>query len=74
MVAKAAATLDQQDQGNGKDGMDCFLGVENSLTGKRWIGRDADDRQALAIAQRLDLPEIVGRVLAARGVGLDEAE
>ncbi|NQU61948.1 MAG: single-stranded-DNA-specific exonuclease RecJ [Rhodospirillales bacterium] len=50
-----------------------FLGVEKSLTGKRWIGREADDRQALAISQRLGLPEIAGRVLAARGVGLDEA-
>ncbi|MFQ5763607.1 MAG: single-stranded-DNA-specific exonuclease RecJ [Rhodospirillales bacterium] len=55
-------------------GPDCFLGVKESLTGKRWIGREADDRQALALAQRLGVPEIVGRVLAARGVGLDGAE
>jgi len=54
-------------------GTESFLGVENSLTGKRWFGREADSRQALAIAQRLNLPEIAGRVLAARGVGLDDA-
>ncbi len=54
-------------------GPECFLGVEKSLTGKRWIGREADDRQSLALAQRLGLPEIVGRVLAARGVGLEQA-
>ena len=54
-------------------GPECFLGVEKSLTGKRWIGREADDRQSLALAQRLNLPEIVGRVLAARGIGLDQA-
>ena len=38
-----------------------FLGVARSLSGKRWLERPADDRQALAMAQRLDLPEIVGR-------------
>ncbi len=54
-------------------GPDCFLGVEKSLTGKRWIGRQADGRQSLALSQRLGLPEIVGRVLAARGVGLEDA-
>ena len=52
----------------------CFLGVERSFAGKRWEERLGDPRAALALSQRLDLPEIVGRVLAARGVGLDEAE
>jgi len=52
----------------------CFLGVERSFLGKRWEERLGDPRTALALSQRLDLPEIVGRVLAARGVGLDEAE
>jgi single-stranded-DNA-specific exonuclease len=52
----------------------CFLGVERSLGGKRWEERLSDPRAALVLSQRLDLPEIVGRVLAARGVGLDEAE
>jgi single-stranded-DNA-specific exonuclease len=51
-----------------------FLGVESSLTGRRWLTRDADDRSALALAQRLDLPEVVGRILAARDVGIDDAE
>ena len=50
-----------------------FLGVEESVCGKRWRARLDDDRLALALAQRLDLPEIVGRVLAARGIGLEEA-
>ncbi|MBM3565837.1 MAG: single-stranded-DNA-specific exonuclease RecJ [Alphaproteobacteria bacterium] len=51
-----------------------FLGIEDSLTGRRWRLREFDDRAALALAQRLGLPEVVGRVLAARGVGPDEAE
>jgi single-stranded-DNA-specific exonuclease len=51
-----------------------FLGVESSLCGKRWHERAADPRIAAAHAQRLGLPEILGRVLAARQVPLDEAE
>jgi single-stranded-DNA-specific exonuclease len=50
-----------------------FLGVERSVLGRRWRVRAADDRQALALAQRLGVPEIVGRLLAARGIGIDEA-
>lgn len=51
-----------------------FLGVERSLTGRRWQVRTTDERLALALSQRLGLPEVVGRLLAARGIGLDEAE
>ncbi len=50
-----------------------FLDVEESVCGKRWRARLDDDRLALALAQRLDLPEIIGRILAARGVGPEEA-
>ncbi len=56
------------------DGSAAFLGVERSLLGKRWRQRAADDRAGLTLAQRLDLPEIVGRLLAARGVEADAAE
>jgi len=51
-----------------------FLGVRESFTGRSWRARLADDRLALAMSQRLGLPDIVGRVLAARGVDIDEAE
>ncbi|HZB91898.1 MAG TPA: single-stranded-DNA-specific exonuclease RecJ [Stellaceae bacterium] len=51
-----------------------FLGVERSLLNKRWRQREGCERTGLALAQRLGLPEIVGRLLAARGVGVDEAE
>lgn len=57
----------------GADG-GALLGVERSLTGRRWQSRAGDDRTAQALAQRLGLPEVVGRVLAARGIGLEEAE
>ena len=51
-----------------------FLDVDRSVTGKRWHARTADDRRALAIAEANGLPEIVGRVLAGRGVETDEVE
>ena len=51
-----------------------FLGVESSLCGKRWRQRPADERVAAALSQRMALPELIGRVLAARGVGVEEAE
>jgi single-stranded-DNA-specific exonuclease len=51
-----------------------FLNVERSAQGRRWKARLEEPRIAEAIAQRHDLPEILGRVLAARGVGVEEAE
>ena len=53
---------------------DAVLGVERSVSGRRWRFRLADARAGLALAQRLGAPEIVGRVLAARGVATDDAE
>ena len=56
------------------DGSPAFLGVERSLCGRRWRQRAGDDRAGLALAQQLRLPEIVGRLLAARGVGAEAAD
>jgi single-stranded-DNA-specific exonuclease len=49
------------------------LGVAASLSGRRWTARSGEDRIAFAIAQRHAVPEIVGRLLAARGVGIEAA-
>jgi single-stranded-DNA-specific exonuclease len=52
-----------------------FLGVERSATGRAWRDR-LDERgaaRALAIAQRHDLPDLLARVLAGRGVELEDA-
>jgi single-stranded-DNA-specific exonuclease len=46
------------------------LQVARSLTGRRWIWRETEDRISLGIAQRLGVSDIVGRLLAARGVGI----
>lgn len=51
-----------------------FLGVTRSISGRRWRLRNTDDRLALALAQQAGLPEILGRVLAGRGVGLEELD
>ncbi len=52
-----------------------FLGVESSVTGRRWVDRlDArGSALALDIAQRNDLPELLARILAGRGVSAEEA-
>src|SRR5262245_41245126 len=51
-----------------------FLGVEQSATGRAWRDR-LDERgqaRALAIAQRHDVPDLLARILAGRGVEVDE--
>ncbi|MDR3520494.1 MAG: single-stranded-DNA-specific exonuclease RecJ [Acidocella sp.] len=49
------------------------LGVEQSLTGRRWVWRPVEERIGQAIAQQLGVPELVGRLLAGRGVTLAQA-
>ncbi len=51
-----------------------ILGVEQSVSGLRWRSRVEDDRLALAHAQRLGVPEVIGRALAGRGIGIDDAD
>ncbi len=51
-----------------------FLAIEHSLGGRLWRRRALDERLALALAQRLEVPDVVGRVLAARGVSLEAGE
>ena len=52
-----------------------FLNVENSLTGRRWVGPDQDTtRRAEALAQSTDLPLPVARILAERGIEAAEAD
>lgn len=53
-----------------------FLGVKRSAKGFIWQERlePAHHATALAISQRFDLPELLGRVLAGRGVAVAEAD
>lgn len=54
------------------------LGVERSIGGRRWVERGGAgpeaERLGLAIAQRHGLPEIVGRLIALRGIPLESVE
>ena len=51
-----------------------FLGVEASLSGRRWVGPSGDqDRLAEAMVQATGLPRAVCGVLVRRGVAADEA-
>ncbi|KKB85147.1 single-stranded DNA exonuclease [Devosia limi DSM 17137] len=52
-----------------------FLDVTSSATGRAWVDRldMAATRTAGAIAQRSSLSEILARIIAGRGVGVDEA-
>ena len=53
-----------------------FLDVERSVCGRPWRDR-LDERataRALAIAQRHNVPELLARILAGRGVEVDEVE
>ncbi len=48
-----------------------FLGVACSLKGKRWHARLEDERLAIGLTQHSGLPELVARVIAGRGVGVE---
>ncbi len=45
-----------------------------SLTGCEWIFKQADDRLTTTLMQQHDLPEVLARILAARGASSDDVE
>lgn len=53
-----------------------FLGVSHSALGRTWVERcdAAQGTIALAIAQTHGLPDVLARVLAGRGIGVQETE
>ena len=70
----AHAKLLEQSDASGEP--DAFLGVTSSARGYAWRERLQPGQKLIAdaIAQRHGLPELLGRMLAARGVGLDGVE
>ena len=58
---------------NGALGPKIVLGIERSLSGRRWLWRQGEDRVAQDISQRLQLPDMLGHLLAARGADRDTA-
>lgn len=69
-IASSRAVLPNSEEPAG------FLGVTRSARGFTWRERLSGHGHALAaaISQRYDLPELLGRVLAGRGVDLDAVE
>ncbi|GHA36884.1 single-stranded-DNA-specific exonuclease [Devosia pacifica] len=53
-----------------------FLGVRSSISGRAWVDRldEAAARNATAISQRANIAEVLARVVAGRGVPLEQAE
>lgn len=45
----------------------------STLSERRWVWREGESRIALALAQRLGLPELVAGLLAGRGIALESA-
>lgn len=64
---------DKQDQGQGTAP---YLGVENSAKGFAWRDRlgSAERQLGLALSQISGVPEILGRVMAARGASLETVD
>jgi single-stranded-DNA-specific exonuclease len=58
---------------DGAGGAGTFLAVERSVCGRRWRLRAGDVREAQVLAERLELPEIVARLLSQRGIDYDQA-
>ena len=50
-----------------------LLDVRRSLSGRSWHLRSVPERDCLAIAQMSDVPEVIARLLAGRGIDVDEA-
>ena len=45
-----------------------------SLTGRPWTIRPADDHKVMTFSQKFHIPEVLARILVARGVEMDEVE
>lgn len=54
--------------------LDLYHDFPLSIKGKRWKLESCDEQAALALAQKLNLPDFIARLLAIRNIGLDEAE
>lgn len=52
----------------------CFLGIENSVTGRSWKPRHDNPEIARTLGLRCDLPELLARVLAGRNVDVAHVE
>jgi len=54
-------------------GSDSLLGVDRSLSGRKWRLREADDAAVSVIARQQQLPDALARVISARGIAPEAA-
>jgi len=61
---------------NASDQNSCFLDVEQSASGQKWLDRldNVTRNVALDIAQSIDVSELAARVMAGRGVSSEDAQ
>jgi single-stranded-DNA-specific exonuclease len=52
--------------------MTSLLGVERSVGCRRWVPAARDERAVLALSQREGLPDLMARLLVARGIAADD--
>ncbi len=52
---------------------DCLLGVERSALGQTWRARCADERLIATLSQQHGISDLLARILAGRGIGVEEA-
>ncbi len=58
-----------------KEGLhESVLSISQSILGKNWAFSQTDERLAQGISQSFGLPEILGRLLVARGIRFEEVE
>jgi single-stranded-DNA-specific exonuclease len=57
-----------------KEQNNAFLGITNSLLNNIWISRPYNPREAEAIAQKHSLSDIIAKLVASRGVTLDNVD
>ena len=50
------------------------LGVEESLSKKKWIHRSVDERLISQMVQQCDFPEILARILVSRNIDIDHLD
>ncbi|NRA86978.1 MAG: single-stranded-DNA-specific exonuclease RecJ, partial [Rhizobiales bacterium] len=51
-----------------------FLDVEKSHLGQKWVSRLDNPEEAITIAQKFDIPEILARTIAGRNVAFDKID
>jgi single-stranded-DNA-specific exonuclease len=53
--------------------LEAYLGVDQSVTGRKWLARSLDESVVAEIARQQQIPDTLARVLAGRGISAEMA-